>query len=89
MKGIKESLNVVSAPKALFWWAGLSREIQDLVQQCSVCALQGDNKPEPLITTPLTSHPWQIVAAGLFGLKGVDYLVIIDYLSRYVEVAAM
>ena len=75
--------------KLCFWWPGLSQEIQDLVQQCRVCALQRDNKPEPLITTPLPDCPWQIVATDLIELKGVDYLIVIDYFSRYVEVAAM
>ena len=68
---------------------GLSREIQDPVQQCRVCALQRENKPEPLITTPLPDRPWQVVATDLFELKGVNYLIVIDYFSRYVEVAAM
>ena len=90
MKDIKESLNAVSGPKILaVWWPGLSREILDLVQQCRVCALQSDNKPEPLITTHLPDRPWQIVATDLFELKDVDYLIVIDYFSRYVKVAAM
>ena len=71
------------------WWLGLNREIQDPVRQCRVCALQRENKPEPLITTPLPDRPWQVVATDLFQLKGVDYLIVIDYFSRYVEVAAM
>jgi len=71
------------------WWPGLSRETQDLVQQCRVCALQRDNKPEPLITIPLPDRPWQIIVTDLFKLKGVDYLIVIDYFSRYMEVAAM
>ena len=75
--------------KSSVWWPGLSREIQDLVQQCRTCALHRDNKPEPLIATPLPDRPWQIVATDLFQMKGVDYLIVIDYYSRYVEVAAM
>ena len=65
---------------------GLGREIQDLVQKCKVCVLQRGNKSEPLITTPLGDRPWQIVTSDLFELKGVDYLIIKDYFSRYVEV---
>ena len=75
--------------KSSVWWPGLSREIQDLVQQCRVCALHRDSKPEPLIPTPLPDRPWQIVATDLLKLKGVGYLIVIDYFSRYVEVAAM
>ena len=71
------------------WWPGLSLEIQDLLQQCRVCALQRDNKPEGLIMTPLLDRPWQIVATELSKLKGFDYLLAIGYFSRYVEVAAM
>ena len=75
--------------KSSVWWPGLSREIQDLVQQCRTCALHRDNKPEPLIATPLPNRPWQIVATDLFQMKGMDYLIVIDYYSRYVKVAAM
>ena len=75
--------------KSSGWWPGLSREIQDLVQQCRTSALHRDNKPEPLIATPLPDRPWQIVATDLFQTNGMDYLIVIDYYSRYVEVAAM
>ena len=75
--------------KSSVWWPGLSREIQDLVQQCRVYALHRDSKPEPLIPTPLPDCPWQVIATDLFELKGVNYLIVIDYFSRYVEVAAM
>jgi len=71
------------------WWPGLSREIQDLVQQCRTCTLHRDNKPEPLIATPLPDRQWQIVATDLFQMKGMAYLIVIDYYSRYVEVAAI
>jgi len=63
--------------------------MQDLVQQCGTCALHRDNKPEPLIATPLPDRTWQIVATDLFQMRGMDYLIVIDYYSRYVEVAAM
>ena len=75
--------------KSSVWWPGLSRKIQDLVQQCRTCALHRDNMPEALIATPLPDRPWQIVATDLFQMKGVDYLIAIDYYSRYVEVPAM
>ena len=76
----------MSGPKALL---GLSREIQDLLQQCRVCALHKENKPKLLIATPLPDRPWQVIATDLFELKGIDYLIVIDYFSRYIEIAAM
>ena len=48
-----------------------------------------ENKPKPLIATPLPDRPRQVVATDLFELKGIDYLIVINYFSRYIEVAAM
>ena len=48
-----------------------------------------ENKPEPLIATPLPDRPRQVVATDLFELKGIEYLVVINYFLRYIEVAAM
>ena len=53
-------------------WPGISRETQDLVQQCRTCALHRDNKPEPFIATPFPNRPWQVMATELFELKGMD-----------------
>ena len=86
MRDIRESPNAMSGPKAR---PGLSREIQDLVQQSRVCALHKENKPKLLIATPLPDRPWQVIATDLFELKGIDYLIVIDYFSRYIEIAAM
>ena len=32
---------------------------------------------------------WHVVATDLFQLKGTEYLIVIDYFSRYVEVTVM
>ena len=60
----------------------LSTAVQNL------CATQGKQTRAPF-ATPLPDRPWQIVATDLFQMKGMDYLIVIDYYSRYVEVSAM
>ena len=37
----------------------------------------------------LTSRPWQIVATDLFHFRGCDYLLLIDYYSRFFETAKL
>ena len=81
MKDIKESLNAVSRPKTLFGGQDSAKKSRIWYSNAE-CTLQRDNKPEPLITTPLPDRVWQIVATDLFKLKGVDYLVVIDYFSE-------
>jgi transposase InsO family protein len=47
------------------------------------------NKPEPLLPSSFPERPWQTLAADFFKCENVDYLLVVDYFSRYVEVCAM
>ena len=71
------------------WWPGLSKQISDLVKRCPECAREATPNKEPFITTALPEYPWQKVGSDLFTLKGVHYLVIVDYFSRYPEVVKL
>ena len=71
------------------WWSGLSCEIQDMVKNCNVRAKQRHQRAEPLIPTPFPERPWQVIATYLFKLDNLNYLIVADYFSRYIEVAAM
>ena len=42
-----------------------------------------------MIPSELQDQPWQKVAPDLFELKGHPYLLVIDYFSRYIEVAKL
>ena len=37
----------------------------------------------------LPSRPWQIVATDLFHFRGCDYLLLVDYYSRFFETAKL
>ena len=72
------------------WWPGLSQQIQDLVDNCAIIMLKRPNitprHEEPLLPPTLPDYPWQRIAADLFFLKGINYLAVMDYYSRYPEV---
>ena len=70
------------------WWPGLSREIVDKVQACTYCEQRKPSqKHEPLQPTPLPDRPFQMVGTDICEVKGQHYLVLIDYFSRYIEIA--
>ena len=69
------------------WWPGLSQDLKKMIESCSTCAENRPaNRPEPLKPTPLPDRPWQKIGADLFTVQGKDYLVAVDYYSRWIEV---
>ena len=71
------------------WWPGVTTEMEDFIKQCPQCQKSTTPPVEPMMETPLPNHPWERVAADLFELKGTNYIVVVDYFSRYVEVKSL
>lgn len=71
------------------WWPGLSNQIKELVLKCRECIKERANPKEPLMPTQLPDRPWQKVGADLFVLKDKTYLLVVDYFSRYIEIAQL
>ena len=59
------------------------------VKQCPHCEQYIPQAKEPLITTPLPSHPWERIGIDLFKLNKATYIIVIDYFSRYPEVVKL
>ena len=68
------------------WWPSLSQEITNLVKNCRICAKTAVYHHEPMIASELPQYPWQKIATDLFILRGVNYLIIVDYFSRFPKV---
>ena len=71
------------------WWPGMSSQLTDLVSNCVKCKKHLTPKVQPLIPTELPQLPWQKVAMDLFEWKKKTYLLIVDYYSRYIEIALL
>ena len=46
-------------------------------------------RAEPLIPTPFPDLLWQRGGTDLFDWKGSSYLLVVDYYSRFIEVAKL
>ena len=68
------------------WWPGMSGQIEEFVHNCAQCSKLRQNPPEPMVASNLPMYPWQKVATDLFQLNNQDYLLVVDYYSRYIEV---
>ena len=71
------------------WWPGLSKELKNLVENCDVCKKEKGNHSEPMIQSAKPDRPWQVLGSDLFDWKGHKYLLLVDYLSRYPEIAKL
>ncbi|KAK2703652.1 hypothetical protein QYM36_017948 [Artemia franciscana] len=69
------------------FWPGITRDIERLVNYCEVCAKFAMNQQkEPMILYKIPNYPFQHVAADLFQHNGQDYIVTVNYMSRFFEV---
>ena len=75
--------------KQSVWWPGISTQIQHLIKNCHTCARCYKNKPEPLNPLPFPGRPWQIVPVDFFKCENKQYLLVVDYFSRYIELSPM
>ena len=74
--------------KMTVWWPGISRLIKENVSACEFCQIhRSSHHKEPLRPTSLPLHPWQKISADLFQAKQQHFLVVMDYYSRYLEIA--
>ncbi|XP_041867384.1 uncharacterized protein K02A2.6-like [Melanotaenia boesemani] len=74
------------ARDALFW-PKMGKDITSTVENCPICQeRRASNPKEPLIPHQIPERPWQIVASDLFTWKGEEYLLVVDYYSRYFEI---
>ena len=60
-----------------------------MMKSCQECTKQSTLKREPMIPSSLPDFPWQIVGTDLFQHKGITYLLVVDYFSRYPEITKL
>lgn len=71
----------------VLYWPGMSTQIETVVLQCAVCQANKNNNPrEPLIPHELPDRPWSKVATDLFHFNGKEYLLCVDYFSKFPEI---
>nr|XP_010790875.1 PREDICTED: transmembrane protein 170B [Notothenia coriiceps] len=66
-----------------------SGQLDELVRNCKTCIKERGNPVEPLMSSELPERPWQKEGSDLFTLNHDNYLLVVDYYSRYVEIAKL
>ena len=74
------------------WWPGMNRDVENLCKICHGCKVMSScDPPDPMSCVSPPSAPWQDCAADLLGPlpTGESILVVVDYYSRFLEVAIL
>jgi len=90
LKQIHESrLGIVKCKqkgKESLFWPGMSKQIEDLVNDCPTCSEVDKSSPkEPLKPTKTPSLPWEEVSSDIMEWRNEHYLVVVDYFSKFIE----
>jgi transposase InsO family protein len=71
------------------WWPGISKELQEIIENCRICRESCKQRAEPMIPSAFPSLPWQKVGMDLFEFQKTTYLLVVDYYSRFIEIAKL
>jgi hypothetical protein len=77
------------ARQALYW-PGMSDDIAKTVTSCETCiTFRASQQKEPLMCHDVPGRPWQKLGADIMTVQGKDFLVVVDYFSKYPELAML
>ena len=66
-------------------WPGMNADIEEMITRCAVCVEnQPKNTPEPLTSHYIPECPWAKVGSDLLAYRGKNYVVAIDYHSKFI-----
>lgn len=76
--------------REVLFWPGMTSQIEDKVASCSICNEHSrQNAKEPMVEAPLPERPWSKIGLDLFELNNTTYLLIVDYYSKWPEIAKL
>ena len=77
------------AREALFW-RGMTSETADMIGNCSICLEQRNKQQkEYLIPHEIPDQPWVKVGTDLFNLKKKNYLLAVEYHSKFFKICLL
>lgn len=82
--GIVKSRN---RAREIFYWPSMNDDIENAVRNCSKCNIYAKSMTkEPLIPHDVPHLPFEKVACDILEFKGGNFLALMDYYSKWIEV---
>ena len=72
------------------FWPGMNKQLDDKISRCSICqSFRRKQHSEPLISHVIPEQPFEKVGVDIFYMNGKAYLILVDYMSKFPEVAIL
>ena len=76
-----------SRAREFVFWVNNNKDIEELVQKCSLCqSQQNSTSIIQKYVSEVPAHPWHTVGSDIFYFRRIDFLAVVDYLSKYLIV---
>ena len=76
--------------RTLVYWARINEDIENLVNRCETCQKFKNLKVKaPMLSHTIPSLPFQKIGIDLFELDSKNYLALIDFYSKYVDIISV
>lgn len=74
--------------RGVMWWPGMARDVERAVLACETCQRHRVAPArEPLQPHAVPELPWEVLAGDIFEFRGKQYLLVVDYFSKFVEIS--
>ena len=76
-----------SRAREFVFWTNLNNDLKELVEKCDLC--QSQQNSFTVVQKYISEgppHPWHTVGSDLFYFQRIDFLVVVDYFSKYLIV---
>ena len=76
-----------SRAREFVFWVNINNDLKEMVEKCDIC--QSQQNSTPIIQNYISEvppHPWHTLGSDLFYFQRIDFLVVVDYFSKYLIV---
>ncbi|MES9901692.1 MAG: RNase H-like domain-containing protein, partial [Sedimenticola sp.] len=76
-----------SRARTSLYWPYMNADIEQTCSSCCICnKYKVSNQKEPLIPHEVPKRAWEKVGMDIFEYKAKDYLLVVDYYSKFIEI---
>ena len=73
-----------SRAREFVFWVNINNDLKEMVEKCDICQSQQNSTPiVQKYISEVPPHPWHTLGSDLFYFQRIDFLVVVDYFSKY------